>query len=253
MRLTERVVVVTGGGRGIGRAIALAAATEGADVTLADLDTEPATAVAAEIAALDRDALVVRTDVTRPTDATEMVRQTIERFGRIDVLVNCAGISGTRPFLEIEEAEWDRVLDTNLKGVFLCCQAAGREMVRQKRGAIVNIASIAAEGGFPMRASYCASKAGVVALTRVLASEWAEHGIRVNAVGPGYTNTELVQRVRERGLIPDEAIVGRTPMRRFATPEEIADAVIFLASDAAQFITGHTLYVDGGWMAHRAW
>ncbi len=253
MRLQDECAIITGAGRGIGRACALRAAAEGAHVVVADLDLAAAKRVAEEVRALGRQAVPLRVDVTRAAEVQAMVEQTVHALGRVDVLVNNAGVIGPGPSETLSEAEWDRVVAVDLKGVFLCSQAAGRQMIAQRRGKIVSIASIAAWAGFPMRASYNASKAGVVALTQVLACEWAKYGIRVNAVGPGYVNTDIVKQGLELGVVTLADIERRTPLGRLAEPDEIARAVVFLASDEASYITGQTLFVDGGWTAYGLW
>jgi NAD(P)-dependent dehydrogenase (short-subunit alcohol dehydrogenase family) len=182
-----------------------------------------------------------------------MVERTTAELGRLDILVNNAGVVGPGPSEELSEAEWDRVVNVDLKAVFLCSQAAARTMLSQGRGKIVSIASIAGWAGFPRRASYSASKAGVISLTQTLACEWAKRGVRVNAVGPGYTETEIIKQGAALGVLTVADIERRTPMGRLATPDEIARAVVFLASDEASYITGQTLFVDGGWTAYGMW
>jgi NAD(P)-dependent dehydrogenase (short-subunit alcohol dehydrogenase family) len=253
MRVHDEIALVTGAGRGIGRACALRLAAEGAHVALADLDLANVEGVAEEVRALGRNALPLRVDVTRAAEVRQMVDRTIAELGRLDILVNNAGVIGPGPSEDLSEEEWDRVVDVDLKAVFLCSQAAARPMLDQGRGKIVSIASIAAWSGFPRRASYSVSKAGVVSLTQVLACEWAQRGIRVNAVGPGYTATEIVKQGAALGVLTVEDVERRTPMGRLADPDEIARAVVFLASDEASYITGQTLFVDGGWTAYGLW
>ncbi len=251
MRLEGKVAIVTGGSRGIGKAIALAFAREGADVVVAvDRDIKGAKDVIAEVERIGRRGLVVRADVSRKGEVDEMVEKTVDEFGKIDILVNNAGIAQVIPSLEVEESEWRRVIDINLSGVFYCSQAAGKVMARQMEGNIINIASISGAAAYPMRAAYCSSKSAVIMLTKVLAIEWAKYNIRVNAIAPGYVETKLVQDLVSRGVLDVEALKRRIPMRRLAKPEEIAKVAVFLASDDSSYITGETIFVDGGWMAY---
>lgn len=250
-RVDGQIAVITGSGSGIGQAAAWALAKAGADVVITELPMhlERAEATAAEIAGdTGRRALVQPLDVTDLDSISAMVAHTVERFGRLDILVNSAGVNRARPSLEVTEDDWDFVLDINLKGLFFCCQAAAREMIKAGRGKIVNLASINGVVGYFKRAAYCSSKAGVVNLTRVLAIEWAPHHINVNAIGPTYIETPLtVPTLSDPATRAD--IVARTPLGRVGTVEEVAGAVVFLTSPAADLITGHTLLVDGGWTA----
>jgi len=243
--LSGQVAIVTGAARGLGRALAVGLAAAGAKVALADvLDLSH---ILAQIEDAGGEAIAVPTDVRDRAQVTRLVAETMERFGTVDILVNNAGINLIRPTLETSEEDWDLVLDVNLKGVFLCCQAAGRVMLEKGAGAIVNVGSINSEFVFPNSAAYNVSKAGVLLLTKTLAYEWGPHGVRVNAVCPGFMDTPMlaeIQRGRE-GLA--EARRELIPLRRFAAPEDLVGAVIFLASPAASYITGHALYVDGGW------
>jgi 2-deoxy-D-gluconate 3-dehydrogenase len=177
-----------------------------------------------------------------------MVEKAVDRFGRIDILVNNAGINISKPALEVTEQDWDRVLDVNLKGVFFCSQAVARGMIQQKSGKIVNVASQNGVIGYYNRAAYCSSKAGVVNLTRVLAIEWASRSINVNAVGPTFVRTPLTEKLFQEESFKRE-VLSRIPLGRLGKPEDVAGAVVFLSSPAADLITGHTLLVDGGWTA----
>lgn len=250
--LTNKVAIVTGSRRGIGKGIAKAFSQAGANVTVSDIDLEETQKTADEIAKeTDRETLAVKCDVTQKQEVEEMVRQTVAKFGKLDILVNNAGIAPFKPFLEMTEEDWDKVLDINLKGQFLCAQAAAREMVKQNWGRIINIASIAAGQvgvGFSQIAHYCASKGGVTAFTEALALELGPMGIRVNAIGPGVIETKMTE-----GLMSDEqmkqGLLARMPVGRFGQPKDIAALSVYLASDEADFITGTTIFIDGGWLA----
>ena len=250
--LRDRVAVVTGAAAGLGRRVALDLAAEGAAVVAVDRDER---GVGETRALLDRErSLSVPADLLEDASAEGIVGAAVEAFGSIDVLVNCAGIFPTSPALEIPAGEWDAVLGTNLRAPFLLSQAAARWMVGHDRpGNVVNIASSAAAVARPGIAHYCASKAGLVMLTKALAVEWAEHGIRVNAVAPGLVETPGVEELlrTEEGKAEHRRKVARIPMSRPAEAKEVSEAVLFLASDAAGFVTGETLFVDGGYSAGR--
>lgn len=244
---TDRVVLVTGASRGIGRGIALGFAAAGASVAVTSRHPERLAAVCREIEAAGGQALGLRFDAGDLATIGPLVEAILARFGRVDVLVNNAGTSIRQPAADVTEPVWDHLVATNLKGVFFCTQAIGRLMVRQRRGAIVTIGSVAQAFPRPELAVYAGTKAAVAQLTRALALEWAAHNVRVNCVAPGYVRTPLVEPLfRGRPGFLDE-ILSRTPLRRVAEPEEIAASVMFLASDKASFITGQTLFVDGGW------
>jgi len=248
MRFVDQVVIVTGGAQGIGRACVEAFAGEGAAVVVADIDAEGGHKAAAEIEARGGRARFVATDVGDAAQAQRLVDQTLETFGRLDVLINNAGIIKTADFLEISEADFDAVLRVNLKGVFLVGQAAARAMVRQGKGAIVNMSSTNAVVAIANQVPYATSKGGVNQLTKVMALALADKGVRVNAIGPGSILTDLLKVV-----MSDEAarrrILSRTPMGRCGQPAEIAKVALFLASDDASYLTGQCIYPDGGRLA----
>jgi glucose 1-dehydrogenase len=248
VRFADQVAIVTGGGNGIGRACAEAFAGEGATVAVADIDREAGATVLRAIEAAGGRAIFVETDVGNAAQARRLVDQTLAAFGRLDVLINNAGIIKTADFLEISEADFDAVLRVNLKGVFLVGQAAARAMVAKGKGAIVNMSSANAVLAIANQVPYVTSKGAVNQLTKVMALALADKGVRVNAIGPGSILTELLKVV-----MSDEGarrrILSRTPMGRCGEPAEIAKVAMFLASDDASYITGQTIYPDGGRLA----
>jgi NAD(P)-dependent dehydrogenase (short-subunit alcohol dehydrogenase family) len=245
MRLAGKTTVVTGSTRGIGRAIALGFASEGADVVVNGRDQAAAEAVCFELRGLGARAVAQAADLGRVAEARRLVAAAVDAFGRLDVLVNNAGLFTRRPALELEEADWDQLLDVNLKGAFFCAQAAARAMLG-RGGAIVNVSSDAAwSGGLNPCAHYAASKAGMLSITRSLAKELAPHGIRVNAIAPGMIETDM-------GGTAGATLAGlRIPLGRYGTPEEVAAAAVFLASDQASYVTGATLNLSGGLFLDR--
>jgi NAD(P)-dependent dehydrogenase (short-subunit alcohol dehydrogenase family) len=244
MRLKDKVAIVTGAGRGIGLGITLAFAREGACVALCDIDTALLDGALAEIAALGGQGLAFQMDVTSKTQIEGVVNDVLDRWGTIDILVNNAGIYEVLPFEQIGEAQWDRLLAVNLKGAFLCCQAVAPHMKRRGSGRIINIASSAGKtGGTLAGAHYSVSKAGLICLAKQLARELGPHGITVNAVAPGRIDTPMIHTVSDA---ENEAFVQRTPLGRLGMPEDVASAVVFLASGESSFITGEILDVNGG-------
>lgn len=247
MEFHDRVALVTGGASGIGRAVVLRLAREGARVAVADLDLTGAEEAVTWAKGAGGDGLAVGMDVTDTGSVRAGVARVLDTWGGIDVLANVAGWDRIRPFVETDEELWDRVIGINFRGVLATCHAVLPHMIERGRGSVVNVASEAGRAGSSGEAVYSGAKGAVIAFSRALAREVARHGIRVNVVAPGLTDTPLLRRMIEEGnekLI--EAIVKATPIRRLATPEEVAEAIVFLASDRASFITGQTLGVGGG-------
>jgi NAD(P)-dependent dehydrogenase (short-subunit alcohol dehydrogenase family) len=244
--LTGRVALVTGASKGLGRAMAIGLAEAGAHLALCARDAAGLAATRAEAEARGVRAEVFEMDVLSGPSVRRAVAAALAAFERIDVLVNNAGVNVRKPTLELSEEEWDRVLDTNLRGYFLVAQAVGAHMVARGAGKVINVSSIFGAVGMHNQLAYAASKGGVVQLTKVMAIEWAKHGVQVNAVGPTYFETPLVAALRED---PERFrfINERTPMGRWGQPEELVGTIVYLASRASDFVTGQTVYVDGGW------
>jgi 2-deoxy-D-gluconate 3-dehydrogenase len=243
------VALVTGAAGGLGAAIARGLARAGARLVLADLAEEPLQQLKEQIKADGGEVRVRRTDVTVAADVTAAVGTAVEAWGRLDTLVNCAGITLRQPAVEFTEEQWDRIIAVNLKGTWLCCQAAGRVMIGQRHGQIVNLASIGGLVGLPMSVAYCASKGGVVQITRTLAVEWAPYGVRVNAIAPCTFETPMVQRVLDAEAAYRDRVVDRIPLGRMGVPEDIVGTVLYLATPASAMMTGHILSLDGGYTA----
>jgi NAD(P)-dependent dehydrogenase (short-subunit alcohol dehydrogenase family) len=242
--LTGRVALVTGGSKGLGRTIAQALAAAGADVAIASRTQPELDTVAAELVRGGRQALAVSADVTDENSVRALVRQVVRRFGRIDILVNNAGVGDTTPVVDMDPAHWDQVQRVNLRGPMLCCKHVGPHMIERHSGKVINVASVFASRVARYMSAYAASKAALVQLTRTLALEWMRHNIQVNALCPGYfrtdMNAEFFASARGRQFIAD------LPIGRLGDPHELEGAAVFLASDATSYITGTTLYVDGG-------
>lgn len=244
--LTGRVAMVTGANTGIGQGLAIALAEAGCDVAL--VGRTPAEETAAKVAAAGRRAAIVRADLSTTAPVQQVVGRTLAELGGLDILVNNAGIIRRADALEFSEEDWDAVIDTNLKSVFFLCQAAARHMVGQGSGKIINIASMLSFQGGIRVASYTASKSGVAGLTKLLANEWAGRGININAIAPGYiatNNTAALQADESR----NRQILERIPAGRWGQPSDLAGAAVFLASSASDYVNGHILAVDGGWLA----
>jgi len=245
--LKNKVAVITGARRGIGRGIAEKLAEAGAQVVISDIDLKESQKTAKEIAEkFKQETAAVKCDVSNKKEVDALMRKTLEKFGKIDILVNNAGIFFQKPFLEYTETDWDRIIDTNLKGVYLCSQAAAKEMVKKNYGKIVNISSIAGIIGYPGAAAYCASKAGIINLTREIALELAPNKINVNAVAPGVIETPMTKFIMENKKVFAQTLAA-IPWKRQGQPMDIANAVLYLVSDEADYVTGQTLVVDGGW------
>lgn len=241
--LKDKVAIITGGARGIGRSIADKFAANGAILALVDVNEDVAKTAANELGAKGIKAIALKADVSNQEDVDNMVKTVIDAFGRVDVLVNNAGVTRDNLMLRMSESDWDLVLNINLKGVFLCTKAVLRPMSKAGGGSIINIASIVGQMGNAGQANYSASKGGVIALTKTTAKEYAKKGIRCNAVAPGYINTEMTKALSDAAR---EAMLSTIPMQLMGEPEDIANASLFLASGMASYITGHVLAVNGG-------
>lgn len=246
--LRGKVAVVTGAGRGIGRSIVLQYAAAGADVVLVSRTREQLESVVREVKNLypGPAVMVQPADITSTSDVDMLVDAVVSEFSRIDILVNNAGGNVKKPFLDLTEEEWDYVIDVNLKGAFLCCKKVGPVMLGQKYGKIINIASVGGILSITQSAAYCAGKGALIQLTRVLAAEWADHNIQVNAIAPGFIEVGLAAEAMEKVQGLKEDILRRTPQQRLGQAEEVAAAALFLASDASGYVTGSILTVDGG-------
>jgi len=241
--LSDKVAIVTGASRGIGRAIALALASQGAKVVASARNAEALAQLAEEIKAQGGDALAVVGDVALEDDANNLVKQAVEAYGQVDVFVNNAGITRDGLLLRMKNDDWDAVLDTNLKGAFLCTRAVAKVMSKQRSGRIINISSVVGEMGNAGQANYCASKAGLLGLTKSVARELARRNVTVNAITPGFITTEMTEDMTEKA---QEAMTEQIPLGRPGSAEDVANAVIFLASDQSAYITGQVLGVNGG-------
>jgi 3-oxoacyl-[acyl-carrier protein] reductase len=243
MQLASQVALITGGARGIGREIALVFAKAGADIALFDVDSQQLEQTAAELRALSRRAEGLIVDVTDAQQVDAGVAKVLDKLGRIDILINNAGITKDGLIVRMDDAQWDRVLNINLKGTFLCTRAVAKHMLKQRRGRIVSIASIVGLIGNPGQANYAASKAGIIGLTKSVAKELASRGVTCNAIAPGFIKTEMTEALPEDAK---QRLMEAIPMGTLGEPLDVAQAALFLVSDAARYITGHVLVVDGG-------
>jgi NAD(P)-dependent dehydrogenase (short-subunit alcohol dehydrogenase family) len=247
MKLENKVAIVTGAGQGIGRAIALCFAQEGAHIAIPDINLDGAEAVAREVEALGRKAFAKKADVAVSTQVKAFVKEAVSRFDKIDILVNNAGTGIIKSFFELSDEEWDTVLKTNLYGCFYCSRAVAKHMIARREGKIVNIASISGLTGSARRGAYGASKGGIITFTKIMAVELAKHGINVNALTPGPVTTPLLISRLDESQLKDYC--RDIPFKRLGETEEIADAALFLCSSDSKYITGHILAVDGGFLA----
>lgn len=246
--LQNKKVVVTGGNKGIGKEIALTFARLGSIVVITGRDEATLLQTENELRKYHNESYAVSMDMCSVKDIEEKSAFILQKSGNIDVLVNNAGVNIAKPAIDITEEDWDRVLDTNLKGLFFLSKEIGKNMIVQKQGKIINIASQMAFVGFFNRASYCSSKGGVVQLTKALAVEWAEHGVRVNSIAPTFIETELTSKMFENEQFKQD-VLSRIPLGSLSKAKDVTDATVFLASEFSNFITGETIRVDGGWTA----
>ena len=249
-QFSGKVALVTGGASGLGRVIAIALAREGANVAVSDVAEREGTATVQMITETGAQAIFIQADVTKSSEVQAMVARTVEAFGRLDFALNNAGTDGIRArTADYPEEIWSQVIHLNLTGVFFCMKSELPVMVRQGSGVIINMSSVAGVTGFPGHAAYTASKHGVIGLTKTAALDYAKAGIRVNAICPAYTHTPMLARMLEQKPELEAKLISRVPLHRLGSAEEIAQSVIYLCSDAAAFITGHSLVMDGGIMA----
>ncbi|WP_445488312.1 3-oxoacyl-[acyl-carrier-protein] reductase [Niallia sp. 03133] len=244
MKLAGKTALVTGASRGIGKSIALELAKQGANIAVNYAGSvDRANEVVQEIKAIGREAIAIQCDVSNSDSVADMIKQTLDAFGTIDVLINNAGITKDNLLMRMKESEWDDVINTNLKGVFLCTKAVTRPMMKQRKGRIINITSIVGVTGNPGQANYVAAKAGVIGFTKTTAKELAQRNITVNAIAPGFITTDMTDKLSDD---VKQAMLSQIPLGAFGNPEDIANAVVFLASDESGYITGQTLHIDGG-------
>jgi len=249
--LKNKVTIITGSRRGMGKSHAILFAKAGAKVVVSDISEEDCQKVVDEIKKNGGEATAIKCDTSNKGEVEGMIKKTIEKWGKIDILVNNAGVIGYSSFLDLTEEEWERVLNINLKGYFLCAQACARKMAKQKSGVIINIASIGMGQigvGFPNIVHYCASKGGIVAMTEAMAAELAPYNIRVNAISPGAIETPMADPSKQDPKTLEGTLM-RIPMHRFGKPEEVSNLVLFLASDSSSYMTGSTVIIDGGWLS----
>lgn len=241
--LDNKVAVVTGGARGIGKEIALRLAGAGCRLVISDVDLAGAEAAAAEIRQIPGESIAVQTNVSQQGDAAKLVEATIEKFGRIDILVNNAGITRDNLLMRMDESEWDSVIAVNLKGTFNCIKAVVRPMIKQRSGKIINVASVVGIMGNAGQANYAASKAGIIGLTKSVAKELGSRNIQVNAIAPGYIETEMTKNLPQAAI---EQFLSAIPLQKAGQPADVANVVLFLAGSLSDYVTGQVIQVDGG-------
>lgn len=246
--LSGKVAVFIGGGGGLGQAVSLGLANAGADIIPVGRSAERNADLVRQIEEVGRKSLLTSVDITDENDIKRLVDQVINKFGRIDILINAAGKNYKKPALQLSQDEWDDVFKVNAKGVFTVSQVVGERMIAQGGGKIINFASLGSHLGITRSVAYCASKGAVLQMTKVLAAEWAPYGVNVNSISPGYFQTPLTEKMLSEKETYDK-IIARTPMQRLGQPQDLVGAVIFLASDASNFVTGTTIAVDGGFLS----
>lgn len=247
--LKGKVAIISGAGQGIGRGIALGLADKGATVVLVDINMQTAEAVANELQSKKQGALAVQADISVSSEVESAVSKVLDEFGRIDILVNNAGLGLLIPTIAMTEEQWEKTVNVNLKGTFFFCQNVGRQMIKQKGGKIINIASVGGHGGIPEMAAYCATKGAIISLTRSIAIEWAEYNIKVNSVSPGMTETSLARNLREQSPEIFKQREKRVPLGRTGQVQDVMSVVVFLAGQESDYITGQDIVVDGGLLA----
>lgn len=243
--LSDRVAVVTGSSKGIGKAMALGLADAGANLVIVARTEEDIKQTVSEIEAKGRKAIGIATDIKKKEDIDNMVEETIAAFGKIDILVNNAGMNIRTPALEVTEDEWEQIIQTNMKSTFLASQAIGKHMVENRSGSIINISSVAGRVALRTGVPYAATKAGIIQMTKTLALEWGKYNVRVNAIAPWYFRTPLTEKLLNNPDYYNE-VVSRTPLGRVGDVKELVGPAVFLASDSSSYVTGHTIFVDGG-------
>ncbi len=248
LSLNGKIAIVTGASRGLGRSMALGLAEAGADLAIVSRGLPDLEKVAEEIRSLGRRALPISADMSNLEDIPKMVDSVLNEFGKIDILVNNAGTTIRMTAEDFTEEAWDKVIALNLKGAFFCAQAVGKVMIKQRYGKIINIASLLSAIGVPNAVAYGAAKGGISQMTKCMAVEWAKYNINVNAIGPGYFRTPLTKPLQD-DPVRSSQILSRIPMQRWGEPDDLKGVVVFLASEASNYVTGQTIYVDGGWLA----
>ena len=249
MKLKNKIAIITGAARGIGKAVALEFAKEGAKVIISDVNVKESKELVKQIENLGSEAVFQKCDVTKKRDIQNLINKTIRKFQKIDILVNCARVFLEKSITEIDEKEWDKLIDTNLKGNFMCIKNVSEHMKKNKKGKIISISSIAGEVGLINSSIYSAANGGIINLTKELAIELSPYKININVVSPGIISVDMMEDQLKSKKVRKE-LMSNIPLGRMGTPQEVADAVVFLASSNSNFITGHNLVVDGGWLCH---